>query len=477
MGFFSDTVDRMSRAYSSSGSVLAEAGRDFQNGNILGGIFTGGMSFLTYATNTLSLGYLNDAGEALRDSTHYEIKTDENGNQEAVITEGSGNFITDIAGRIAVNMGEDMVLQDKLAESGNTAAANILGGIDCAFIVADAVGGAGTVHAIGSLAVKPFAKLAAKAAAKTTAKTMAEVTAKQTGKVVAKEATGEIIEQGAKAVAKDAVGEVVEQGAKTAMKEAVGEVAEQGAKVAAKEAVGEIAEQGAKVAAKEAVGEIAEQGAKTATKTAAKGTFAGAMRKTFFSMVDTANSKSVGQLAKSAGLRTLLMMNAAQVTGKEVYDIKTDTDKYGLVAALTNEAIQQAGNIVSDGGGVFMLIARQFPGVARLINTARAAGTATLKTFDNTNVGSYTSAVLSVTGDKIKSWAFQTESAYKDKTIGDIAKEHKAEAERNTKGKSWTDLYVERVTRIDKAIGLDPSQRHILVNPETKTTDASIEYG
>lgn len=218
-------------------------------------------------------------------------------------------------------------------------------------------------------------------------------------------------------------------------------------KAMAKEGVKEGTKQVVKAGAAEAAQQVATYGAKKAVKKATK------------------KAVTWGVKTATTGLVTL---STAQVCSAEVNTMVKDTKENGFFKAVTHAAVRQGANMTGDAmeladdiadstigkatnvvsGKVDSWLAK-FPGLARIVNTCKAAGYATTKTLGSTAVVSTTVAA----GKKF----IDIGHHYNGVAVGDIAAEVRRDA--NANDESWTDLYAKRVAELDSDMGIDASDR------------------
>lgn len=405
MGFLSN----LKEGYGYAKEMYSLAADDFSSGNILGGVYDAAIGTLSGAGNTITLGGANAIGTAIADD----------------VESGDTNAIENVVDRVAKSQAESEILQEQLADQGNIGKANLLGGIDTASLALDIAGGVGVSKAVGGLA-------------KTTAKTVAKDTAKQTAKAAIKDTTGDIAEYSVKEATKDTIAKTAEQTIKSTAKDTAKDAAEQVVKNEVKDAAASTA----KTVTKDTIGTAVKDTAKKETQTSIKKAFT------------------------KAAASTVAEASILQIDGNNVNQIIEDTKKDGIGSAITKAAIKQGTNIAGDAANVADDVTSavtnswlsNHPGLAKFVNSVRAAGYASRKMIERTATGSYASATISKITTSVHDWASSTSSLTSQQTLSDVAKDIQSESEEKSNG-GWSKTYLARVTTLDAELGVDTTER------------------
>lgn len=451
-------LDNMKKGYENSGDMFKMAGESFSGGNITGGIYQGAMGALSALGNTITLGYATAIGENAWANIDDKIEivpeyyTDSEGNNlhgylengQIVVNDekdDNGNYkcgliptgrteMKETNGKLGflerywlVHEAEGVNLQRELTQQGELGTANALGAVDTAGLVLDVVGGAGL---LSSARTAVFG-----ATQKEITKGLTEYTAKE----------------GLAAAAKEVAGDAAEAGMKTAAKEAAETIAEESAERAAKEAI----KQGTK--------EITESAAEAAAKNGIKSAFSASDR---IAMGNLMKSKAgvaakligAGNIAGSIALNSYRADFAANHTPVETAKAAAGS-LMGSVAGSVDNMGDTVKETVSNAANDFL---SRHKGIAKVVNSCKAAAEATSVTASKMVPTSYAVATCSVAKAKVDSFVTGADYKYMDgnenkKSISEVAADLREDAQSDKR--SWTQIYSDKVTELDKQYGID----------------------
>ena len=483
--FFEDVGNNISAGFDNATKMMQEAGKHFSNGNFWGGLGCGLAGIGGYAGNVITAGGAQALGQSTADKIDYDAAS-------GGITWKKGKDVTlfdKVVGEwIAAPKAESLIVQSKAEKEGNVGYANFLGFVDVASTALDAATIGCGVGALGTAGKAIVGRVAAKTGGKLLAKTVGKEAATATAEAVAKTAGKEAVTATAEAVGKEAVTTTAEAVAKTAGKEAATATAEAVAKTAGKEAATATAEAVGKTVAKEAATTTAEAVGKTAGKEAATATAEAVGKKTIASKLKSgivncmevgAKKGIIGKSLKNAGLSTVgAGIISKGVSGsninQSIKDYQKDgwngvlagnlarftTDTASLATTAVKDVAKATGNTLMTLTGVKAFL-RDHPALGKFVNSCKAAGTATMNSFGKFAPVAYVTATI----QKV----FDINHKYNGVNITEMVEDIKRRSEES--GKTWIEVYTNKVKELDKELGIDSSTRWLVGNKTETSTD------
>ena len=451
--FFEDVGNNISAGFDNATKMMQEAGKHFSNGNFWGGLGCGLAGIGGYAGNVITAGGAQALGQSTADKIDYDAAS-------GGITWKKGKDVTlfdKVVGEwIAAPKAESLIVQSKAEKEGNVGYANFLGFVDVASTALDAATIGCGVGALGTAGKAIVGGVAAKTGGKLLAKTVGKEAATATVEAVAKTAGKEAVTATAEAVGKKAVTTTAEAVAKTAGKEAATATAEAVGKTVAKEAA---------TATAEAVG---------------KKTIASKLKSGIVNCMEVGAKKDIiGKSLKNAGLSTVgAGIISKGVSGsninQSIKDYQKDgwngvlagnlarftTDTASLATTAVKDVAKATGNTLMTLTGVKAFL-RDHPALGKFVNSCKAAGTATMNSFGKFAPVAYVTATI----QKV----FDINHKYNGVNITEMVEDIKRRSEES--GKTWIEVYTNKVKELDKELGIDSSTRWLVGNKTETSTD------
>lgn len=437
--FWSNVGKNMAGGYEDSVDMFKLAGESFSGGNVLGGVYQGAMGALNGLGNTISLGGAHAYGEKVWDSasskieitpTYYtyddgtpmhgyfgedgkivvcEDKFDDGSYMYCEIPTGytemkkkDGAPARTLFEMYALSEASGQNYQRELVDDGKVGLANALGGVDTAGLVFDVVGGAALANSV---------------------KTSVKAAVKPAVSAIFKKAGQEAVEETAEAGATIAGKEAAETAVKAAVKDSV------------KKAAKETSEEAVEIAAKNAGKEVAKNGTKSAFSALTK------------PIIGEGSAKAVKPLAVALGV-------SSQINSDRVGRIEKDGIVTFAKASVSELAEGVEGSAEKISENVFDKFFSEHKGITKIVNSCRAATTATVETAKKVTPCAYAVASCSMAKAKFDAWATGNSYKYVDNvtkeklSIGEVADQIEKEADSDTR--SWSKIYSDRVSELDK---------------------------